>query len=66
MKALLCLAGISLAAFVQAADKQPIVGIWLMGQSLCDGSESLPLVTPKDTGFWQLCLQTRRADVVAQ
>jgi hypothetical protein len=51
MKTLLCLAGISLAAFIHAADKQPIVGIWLMGQSLCDGSESLPLVTLKDTGF---------------
>lgn len=51
MKTLLCLAGISLAAFSHAAEKQPIVGIWLMGQSLCDGSESLPLVTPKDTGF---------------
>lgn len=51
MKPLLCLAGISLAAFIHAAETQPIVGIWLMGQSLCDGSESLPLVTPKDTGF---------------
>ncbi len=28
-----------------------IVGLWLMGQSLCDGSESLPLVTPTDHGW---------------
>ncbi len=29
----------------------PILGIWLMGQSLCDGSESLPIVTAEDTGW---------------
>ena len=51
MKPLLCLAGVCLATFVQAADERSIFGIWMMGQSLCDGSESLPLVTPKDTGF---------------
>lgn len=51
MKRLLCLAGLSLATFAQTAEKPPIVGLWLMGQSLCDGSESLPLVTPKDTGL---------------
>ncbi len=28
-----------------------VVGLWLMGQSLCDGSESLPLVTPAETGW---------------
>ncbi|MGV3664095.1 MAG: phosphate ABC transporter substrate-binding protein [Prosthecobacter sp.] len=28
-----------------------LLGLWLMGQSLCDGSESLPLVTPEDTGW---------------
>ena len=31
--------------------KNHIVGLWLMGQSLCDGSESLPLVTPTDPGW---------------
>ena len=31
--------------------KKHIVGLWLMGQSLCDGSESLPLVTPTDPGW---------------
>ncbi|MDG2387699.1 MAG: phosphate ABC transporter substrate-binding protein [Planctomycetaceae bacterium] len=28
-----------------------ITGLWMMGQSLCDGSESLPLVTPTDSGW---------------
>ena len=28
-----------------------IVGLWMMGQSLCDGSESLPIVTPTDSGW---------------
>ncbi|MGZ0171216.1 MAG: phosphate ABC transporter substrate-binding protein [Planctomycetales bacterium] len=31
--------------------KKQIVGLWMMGQSLCDGSESLPLVTPSDSGW---------------
>lgn len=31
-----------------------IVGLWLMGQSLCDGSESLPLVTTTDPGWGNL------------
>lgn len=31
--------------------KRDIVGLWMMGQSLCDGSESLPIVTPTDTGW---------------
>ena len=31
--------------------KPTISGIWLMGQSLCDGSESLPVVTTADTGW---------------
>jgi len=26
-------------------------GLWMMGQSLCDGSESLPIVTSVDTGW---------------
>ncbi len=33
------------------ARKDAVVGLWLMGQSLCDGSESLPLVTPADSGW---------------
>lgn len=34
-----------------AAEETPaLAGIWMMGQSLGDGSESLPLVTPEDTG----------------
>ena len=32
-------------------------GIWMMGQSLCDGSESLPLVTPADTRWGNLMFQ---------
>ncbi len=32
------------------AEEPSLTGIWLMGQSLCDGSESLPLVTSEDTG----------------
>ncbi|MDZ4402639.1 phosphate ABC transporter substrate-binding protein [Prosthecobacter sp.] len=31
--------------------KPAISGIWLMGQSLCDGSESLPIVTTDVTGW---------------
>jgi hypothetical protein len=31
--------------------KKQIVGMWMMGQSLCDGSESLPIVTPSDSGW---------------
>lgn len=30
--------------------KNHIIGLWLMGQSLCEGSQSVPIVTPKDTG----------------
>jgi hypothetical protein len=37
---------------VCAAEPKPTIsGIWLMGQSLCDGSESLPVVTSADTGW---------------
>jgi hypothetical protein len=32
-------------------EKPALDGIWMMGQSLGDGSESLPLVTPNDTGW---------------
>jgi hypothetical protein len=45
MKNLLYLAASTLTAFVHAADTPPIVGLWMMGQSLCDGSESLPVVS---------------------
>lgn len=31
--------------------KNHIIGLWLMGQSLCEGSQSLPIVTPTDTGW---------------
>lgn len=33
------------------AFQTPVVGLWLMGQSLCEGSESLPLVTATDSGW---------------
>lgn len=43
---------LALAGLVGAADTEPrISGIWMMGQSLCDGSESLPIVTSADTGW---------------
>ncbi len=32
-------------------NRKNIIGLWMMGQSLCDGSESLPLVTPTDAGW---------------
>jgi hypothetical protein len=31
--------------------RKGITGLWFMGQSLGEGSESLPLVTPSDTGW---------------
>ncbi|WP_395745711.1 phosphate ABC transporter substrate-binding protein [Prosthecobacter sp.] len=34
-----------------------ISGIWMMGQSLCDGSESLPVVTPADSGWGNLAFR---------
>lgn len=47
-----------LAMPLLAADPAtPISGIWMMGQSLCDGSESLPLVTPADTRWGNLMFQ---------
>lgn len=49
MKRSLLLAGVlASAAF---GDTPTISGIWMMGQSLCDGSESLPIVTSTDTGW---------------
>jgi len=41
----------------QALAEPTISGIWMMGQSLCDGSESLPVVSTKDTGFGNLMFQ---------
>lgn len=41
----------------KAGSDKAILGLWLMGQSLCDGSESLPLVTPHDTGWGNLRFQ---------
>ncbi len=44
-----------LSLHVLAAEPRPsISGIWLMGQSLCDGSESLPVVTSADSGWGSL------------
>lgn len=37
--------------------KQDIVGLWLMGQSLCEGAESVPIVTPTDGGWGNLMFQ---------
>lgn len=51
------LAALLLAALPAAAEDPPLLGLWLMGQSLCDGSESLPLVTPEDTGWGNLAFQ---------
>lgn len=53
-KALACLCSATLlwsATSAEVKQGKSIAGIWLMGQSLCDGSESLPLVSPKDTGW---------------
>ncbi len=30
---------------------QDIVGLWMMGQSLCEGAESVPVVTSTDSGW---------------
>lgn len=41
-----------LAGQTFAADSAPpLAGIWMMGQSLCDGSESLPVVTTDGSGW---------------
>lgn len=42
---------------IAAADDAVVAGIWMMGQSLGDGSESLPLVTPDDTGWGNLAFR---------
>lgn len=49
---------LALTGLAGAADTAPkISGIWMMGQSLCDGSESLPVVTSEDTGWGNLTFQ---------
>ncbi|WP_395736671.1 phosphate ABC transporter substrate-binding protein [Prosthecobacter sp.] len=46
------------AAQTFAEDVKPSIrGIWMMGQSLCDGSESLPVVTERDSGWGNLAFQ---------
>ncbi|MFO1486073.1 MAG: phosphate ABC transporter substrate-binding protein [Verrucomicrobiaceae bacterium] len=40
-----------------AAAEPAISGIWMMGQSLCDGSESLPAVSRKDSSWGNLMFQ---------
>lgn len=43
------------AASVAGDNAQELHGIWLMGQSLCEGAESLPIVTAEPTvqGAWR-------------
>ena len=41
----------------QAADPRSIRGLWLMGQSLCEGAESLPLVTTQPSTSGALMFQ---------
>ncbi len=51
----LCIFLLALTGLAGAADSTPAIsGIWMMGQSLCDGSESLPVVTSADTGWGNL------------
>lgn len=46
---------LALTGLAGAAETPPAIsGIWMMGQSLCDGSESLPVVTSADTGWGNL------------
>ena len=53
-----CFILLALAGLAGAADPVPqISGIWMMGQSLCDGSESLPIVTSVDTGWGNWAFQ---------
>lgn len=47
-----CLLTLILGPLHAAEEEKPaLAGIWMMGQSLGDGSESLPLVTRHDTGW---------------
>lgn len=44
--------------FAHASDPAPTIsGIWMMGQSLCDGSESLPIVSTKDSSWGNVMFQ---------
>ncbi len=44
-------AALAFAVVGHAAEDRPLVGLWLMGQSLGDGSESLPVVSTEGSGF---------------
>ena len=57
MKRSLLLAGVLFGPVFGEAPQPTISGIWMMGQSLCDGSESLPIVSTKDTGFGNLMFE---------
>ncbi len=49
---------VSFLLAAQCADAESIVsGIWMMGQSLCDGSESLPLVSTNDSAWGNVMFQ---------
>jgi len=37
-------------SLIKDGSQPRIMGLWLMGQSLCEGSQSLPIVTSKDPG----------------
>ncbi|WP_417385002.1 phosphate ABC transporter substrate-binding protein [Gimesia sp.] len=41
----------------QSLLQRDIVGLWLMGQSLCEGAESLPVVTHSDADWGNLMFQ---------
>lgn len=47
----------SLSAAFTAESAPTLSGIWLMGQSLCDGSESLPVVTSADSGWGNMAFR---------
>ncbi len=53
LRCVLATTGLALsgAGAAETAVPAPIAGLWVMGQSLCDGSESLPVVTAEDTGW---------------
>lgn len=51
---ILLLSTLLLDALCRAESGSTISGIWMMGQSLCDGSESLPVVSSTDTGWGNL------------
>ena len=54
MKAAVVIFFLLLVQAFPAEPKPAISGIWMMGQSLCDGSESLPVVTAEDSGWGNL------------